>query len=103
MTHVGIVYHSGFGHTKVLAQHIAQGAAQEPDVDASLFNVEDLKDDLVLHPSNKGVIYRPFNNHIFPRVRQCFHTNECFENKWNLILQKNLPTSWFSLYSADVK
>lgn len=37
---VAIVYHSGFGHTQMVAEHIAKGVAEE-SVSVMLFNVED--------------------------------------------------------------
>lgn len=42
MTAVAIVYHSGFGHTRVVAEHIAKGASSVDGVTASLFNADDL-------------------------------------------------------------
>jgi NAD(P)H dehydrogenase (quinone) len=39
---VAIVYHSGYGHTAVVAQHVAAGARSVPGVEASLFKAEDL-------------------------------------------------------------
>lgn len=40
MPKIAIAYHSGFGHTKVLAEAVASGAAARADV--SLVNVDDL-------------------------------------------------------------
>ena len=42
MTHVAIVYHSGYGHTKALAEQVAQGAALAPDVTSQLISVADV-------------------------------------------------------------
>jgi multimeric flavodoxin WrbA len=41
MTTVAIVYHSGFGHTAVLANHIAKGAASVPGVATRLYKTEE--------------------------------------------------------------
>jgi multimeric flavodoxin WrbA len=42
MTNVAIVYHSGFGHTAVVAEHVAKGAAAVPGVSARLYKADDL-------------------------------------------------------------
>ncbi|MGE0856621.1 MAG: flavodoxin family protein, partial [Hyphomicrobiaceae bacterium] len=42
MTAVAIVYHSGYGHTAALAEHVAKGAASVPTVAAKLYNADDL-------------------------------------------------------------
>ncbi|MGO8954624.1 MAG: flavodoxin family protein [Rhodomicrobium sp.] len=39
---VAIVYHSGYGHTAVVAKHVAQGAQAVPGVEAALYNAEEL-------------------------------------------------------------
>ncbi|MEO0512084.1 MAG: flavodoxin family protein [Planctomycetota bacterium] len=44
MPNVVVVYHSGFGHTEVLAERIAAGAAAVDGVEASLIPVADLPD-----------------------------------------------------------
>lgn len=38
---VAVVYHSGYGHTAVVAEHVAKGAA-DAGADAKLYKVEDL-------------------------------------------------------------
>lgn len=38
---VAIVYHSGYGHTAVVAQHVAKGAGEVPGVEATLYKAED--------------------------------------------------------------
>ncbi len=43
-THVAIVYHSGYGHTAAVAEHVAKGAGEVPGVEASLFKAENLAD-----------------------------------------------------------
>jgi multimeric flavodoxin WrbA len=39
---VAVVYHSGFGHTKVVAEHVAKGASSVAGVEAEVVNVDDL-------------------------------------------------------------
>lgn len=42
MTKVCVVYHSGFGHTKVQAEAVAEGAGSVDGTDVTLVSVEDL-------------------------------------------------------------
>lgn len=42
MTSVAIVVHSGFGHTAVVADHIAKGANTVPGVTATIYRADDL-------------------------------------------------------------
>lgn len=42
MTKIAIVYHSGFGHTAVIAERVGKGAASIPGVTSKLYKVEDL-------------------------------------------------------------
>ncbi len=42
MTHVAIVYHSGYGHTKALAEQVANGAAEVSGVTSQLIPVADV-------------------------------------------------------------
>jgi multimeric flavodoxin WrbA len=42
MTTVAIVYHSGYGHTAVVAEHVAKGAASVPGVTARLYRADEL-------------------------------------------------------------
>lgn len=42
MTTVAIVYHSGYGHTAAVADHVAKGVASVPGVTARLYKAEDL-------------------------------------------------------------
>ncbi len=41
MTSVAVVYHSGYGHTAVIAEHIAKGAEAVAGTSAKLFKAED--------------------------------------------------------------
>lgn len=43
MAKVSVVYHSGFGHTKVIAQAVARGAGQVQGAEARLVAVEDVE------------------------------------------------------------
>jgi NAD(P)H dehydrogenase (quinone) len=42
MTKIAVVYHSGFGHTRAVAESIVRGAASIEGTDASLIGVDDL-------------------------------------------------------------
>jgi NAD(P)H dehydrogenase (quinone) len=42
MPKVVVAYHSGYGHTKLIAEHVAKGAASVAGVTASAINVADL-------------------------------------------------------------
>lgn len=42
MSHIAVVYHSGFGHTEVLANHVAKGADSVPGTHVKLVNAVDL-------------------------------------------------------------
>lgn len=42
MAKVAIIYHSGFGHTQVVAEHVAKGSASVPGVSAKLYKAADL-------------------------------------------------------------
>jgi NAD(P)H dehydrogenase (quinone) len=42
MTNVAVVYHSGYGHTAVVAEHVAKGAAAVPGTTAKVFKADDL-------------------------------------------------------------
>ena len=42
MSQIAIVYHSGFGHTKVVADHVKAGAEFVPDTEARLIPVEEI-------------------------------------------------------------
>lgn len=41
MATVAVVYHSGFGHTAVVAEHVAKGAASVPSVAVRLYKVDE--------------------------------------------------------------
>ncbi len=42
MTKVAIVYHSGYGHTAAVAEHVAKGAASVPGVAVQVYKADDL-------------------------------------------------------------
>jgi NAD(P)H dehydrogenase (quinone) len=46
MTHVAIVYHSGFGHTKLQAEAVERGAAAVEGVETLLLSAEDASADI---------------------------------------------------------
>jgi uncharacterized spore protein YtfJ len=41
MVSVAVVYHSGYGHTKAVAESVARGAGQAPGTKVALIPVED--------------------------------------------------------------
>src|SRR5476651_1758865 len=43
MTNVAVVFHSGFGHTKAVAEAVAKGAQQAPGVTVTLIPVEQVE------------------------------------------------------------
>ena len=42
MSTVAIVYHSGYGHTAVVAEHVAKGAGSVAGTTAKLFKADEL-------------------------------------------------------------
>ena len=42
MTQIVVIYHSGYGHTEQVAQHIVKGAASVPGIEPVLMSVADL-------------------------------------------------------------
>ncbi|MFZ9035739.1 MAG: flavodoxin family protein [Francisellaceae bacterium] len=44
MKKIAIVYHSGFGHTEVIARHVFEGAKAVIDISAELFKATDITD-----------------------------------------------------------
>jgi|WetSurMetagenome_2_1015567.scaffolds.fasta_scaffold124128_2 NAD(P)H dehydrogenase (quinone) len=40
MTKIAIIYHSGFGHTKLMAEAVAEGAKMVPESDVSIYDLE---------------------------------------------------------------
>lgn len=60
MKKVAIVYHSGFGHTKVQATHVHKGAASVQGVTAVLYKAEDLtKDPTALNDADAIIFGAP--------------------------------------------
>lgn len=57
MTTVAIVYHSGYGHTKVLAESVARGASQVEGVTSKLLSVEEVTADLDQLDSAGAIIF----------------------------------------------
>lgn len=48
MAKIAVVYHSGYGHTEVVARHVVQGALSVSGVTAQIFKVDD-----VMHEPDK--------------------------------------------------
>ena len=46
MKKVAVIYHSGFGHTKVLAESVLKGAQAVNDIEAKIYSVDDLSEEL---------------------------------------------------------
>lgn len=57
MVNIAIVYHSGYGHTEVQAQHVLEGASSVDGVTASLHKVEDLTNDTSALDDMDGMIF----------------------------------------------
>jgi NAD(P)H dehydrogenase (quinone) len=57
MTTVAIVYHSGFGHTKVIADSVSAGAAQVDGVTVSVLTVADAMADLDQLDAIEAIIF----------------------------------------------
>ena len=46
MKKVAVIYHSGFGHTKVLAKSVLKGAQAVSEIEAKIYSVDDLSEEL---------------------------------------------------------
>jgi NAD(P)H dehydrogenase (quinone) len=57
MAKVAIIYHSGFGHTKLQAEAVHRGAASVDGVEAVLFTTEEASADLDSLDSADGIIF----------------------------------------------
>ncbi|MEW8431430.1 MAG: NADPH-dependent FMN reductase, partial [gamma proteobacterium symbiont of Ctena orbiculata] len=57
MTKVAIVYHSGFGHTKLQAEAVHRGAASVAGVEARLLTTEEAGADLDGLDDADGIIF----------------------------------------------
>ena len=57
MTKVAIIYHSGYGHTKLVAEAVAEGAAGVDGVSVDLVTVEDATDDLDRFDDADAIIF----------------------------------------------
>lgn len=57
MTTVAIVYHSGYGHTKVLAESVARGVGHVEGVDAQLLTTEQATAELDLLDSADAIVF----------------------------------------------
>ncbi|WP_370334571.1 NAD(P)H-dependent oxidoreductase [Parvularcula marina] len=57
MTKVAIIYHSGYGHTKLVAEAVAEGAAGVDGVSVDLVTAEDATDDLDRFDDADAIIF----------------------------------------------
>lgn len=57
MKHIVILYHSGYGHTKVQAQHVEQGARSVSDVSTTLVTTEEAIQDFSLLEKADAIIF----------------------------------------------
>ncbi len=56
MSKIAIIYHSGFGHTKVLAEKVFQGV-MDSDLEATMFSVDELSENLSELADFNGLIF----------------------------------------------
>ncbi|MCF6273145.1 MAG: flavodoxin family protein [Rhodobacteraceae bacterium] len=54
---IAVVYHSGYGHTKVQAESVAEGVNSVEGVAADLVSVEDVTDDLERLAEADGIVF----------------------------------------------
>lgn len=57
MIKVAVVYHSGFGHTKLQAEAVARGAEQIQEVDVQLLSVAEAGDDIDVLDDADAIIF----------------------------------------------
>lgn len=57
MAKIVVVYHSGYGHTKKVAEHVAAGVTEVAGVSVTLVNVDEFKDDFTLFNEADGIIF----------------------------------------------
>ncbi len=57
MTSVAIVYHSGFGHTRVQAEAVRDGAASVPDTEVHLIAVDDHEEQWELLDAADAIVF----------------------------------------------
>ena len=57
MVKLVVVYHSGFGHTRRVAEYVASGAASVPDTHVILIAVDEVKDDFTPFNEADGIIF----------------------------------------------
>ena len=69
MAKVAIVYHSGFGHTKVQAEAVHRGASRVKNVEAVLIPIEELLQVGGRHPRDSQVIDGVVGEEVGPVVR----------------------------------
>jgi len=59
MKEIAIVYHSGKGHTEMIAQHVAKGAAENSQIHTRLLKVEDIEDPKILNSADAIIFGAP--------------------------------------------
>jgi NAD(P)H dehydrogenase (quinone) len=57
MAKVVVVYHSGYGHTKKVAEHVAKGAGSIAGTDVKLISVDEVKGDFTAFNEADGIIF----------------------------------------------
>lgn len=57
MVKIAIVYHSGYGHTAVQAQHVQQGATEVEGASATLYKVDEIMDNLSVLDDADAIIF----------------------------------------------
>jgi NAD(P)H dehydrogenase (quinone) len=57
MAKVSVVYHSGFGHTKVIAEAVARGAGQVEGTEVNLVAVEDVEGQWAVLEASDAIIF----------------------------------------------
>jgi NAD(P)H dehydrogenase (quinone) len=86
MAKVSVIYHSGFGHTKVIAEAVARGAGQVPGTQVNLVSVEQVESqwealdqaDAIIFgtPTYMGSVSGPFKTFMDASAKTWF------EQKW---------------------
>jgi NAD(P)H dehydrogenase (quinone) len=57
MVKLVVVYHSGFGHTKRVAEHVASGASSVTGTQVTLLAVDEVADDYSIFDEADGIIF----------------------------------------------
>ena len=57
MTKIAVIYHSGYGHTKVQAEHVEKGAKTVAQTEVTLFEVTEISEKLELLNDYDAMIF----------------------------------------------